>query len=249
MVKISIIGYGNVGSHLLSEFAKNPQLEIVQIYNRNIQKIPSNLEDIAVTDSIKSLKEADIYFLTVNDDTIASVAKQLSNRKELIVHTSGAVSVDVFKNSPNYGVFYPLQSFTMGKTVDFNNIPICLEANSKKNLAILEQVASSLSKRLFQIDSQQRKQLHVAAVFVNNFVNHLYSMGEAICERYEIPFEILHPLILETAKKVQHFSPKQVQTGPAIRGDQKTIESHKKNLTSEQATVYSLLSEYIQNNA
>ena len=249
MIKVSIIGYGNVGSHLLSTFEKIPQLEIVQFYNRNAEKLSTYRGKTAGTTSLQDLEEADIYFLTVKDDAIAEVALQLKDRKGLVVHTSGAVAVEVLNSLTNYGVFYPLQSFSKGKQVDFSKIPICLEANTKGNLAILEQVATMVSERVYQIDSQQRKQIHVAAVFVNNFVNQMYSIGETICEQHKIPFEILHPLILETAQKVQQHSPKKVQTGPAIRGDEKTIETHKKNLTSEQATVYSLLSDYIQNNA
>ncbi len=249
MIKVSIIGYGNVGSHLLSAFERIPELEIVQVYNRNTEKLSKYTGKTVSTASLQDLLEADIYFLTVKDDAIAEVALALQNRKGLVVHTSGAVAAEVLHSQSNYGVFYPLQSFSKGKEVDFSNIPICLEANTKGNLALLEQVAALLSQRVYQIDSQQRKQIHVAAVFVNNFVNQLYRIGEDICEQHKIPFEILHPLILETAHKVQQHSPKKVQTGPAIRGDEKTIETHKKNLTSEQATVYSLLSDYIQNNA
>ena len=249
MIKVSIIGYGNVGSHLVTAFESSPHIEIVQIYNRNVQKLSQYTGKSATTAAIRQLLDADIYFLTVKDDAITEVAQQLQDRKGLVVHTSGAVACEALNSLPNFGVFYPLQSFSKGKQVDFKNIPICLEANTQEHLALLQQVAISLSERVYQIDSQQRKQIHVAAVFVNNFVNQLYSIGETICTDHKIPFEILHPLILETAQKVQQHSPKKVQTGPAIRGDEKTIETHKKNLTSEQATVYSLLSDYIQNNA
>ena len=138
-----------------------------------------------------------------------------------------------------------LQSFSKEKSVEFSTIPICIETEKDEDLLLLEKLANSLSNNLFFIDSNQRQKLHLAAVFVNNFVNHLYHLGNDICEENNIPFEILQPLIAETAKKITNLSPFEVQTGPAKRRDTKTIEKHKAMLTESQEEIYTLLTNSI----
>jgi predicted short-subunit dehydrogenase-like oxidoreductase (DUF2520 family) len=146
-------------------------------------------------------------------------------------------------------VFYPLQTFTKNKPIDFSEIPICLETQHQSDYKILETVAKSISQKVFSINSEQRKALHVSAVFVNNFVNHLYQIGNEICIENNIDFEILKPLILETAKKIETLSPKQAQTGPAKRNDNATIESHLAFLIDEnQKEIYKILTQSIQEN-
>src|SRR5690606_21259268 len=124
------------------------------------------------------------------------------------------------------GVFYPLQTFSKSREIDYSQIPLCLEAE-ENDMKILEAVASAISKNHYHMDSQKRKALHVAAVFVSNFVNHMYVAGESVVSDHDIPFEVLKPLILETAQKVQSMEPAQAQTGPSIRNDQGTIAAHK----------------------
>ncbi|WP_010229408.1 DUF2520 domain-containing protein [Gillisia marina] len=147
----------------------------------------------------------------------------------------------------NQGVFYPLQTFSKNKKVDFSGIPICVESNTKTSTKTLKKLASGISEKVFEISSAQRKSLHVAAVFVSNFVNFLYTEGEKICKDNQVPFEILHPLILETASKAINMSPKEAQTGPAKRKDQEVISSHLELLNEEQQKIYSLLTLSIQN--
>jgi predicted short-subunit dehydrogenase-like oxidoreductase (DUF2520 family) len=146
------------------------------------------------------------------------------------------------------GVLYPLQSFTKDTKVAVEHIPFCIETNKKEDFILLEALAKALSSKVYTMNSAQRKKLHVAAVFVNNFVNYMYRIGEDICKENGIPFEVLSPLIQETSLKTQHLSPQQAQTGPAIRKDKKTLALHEKELNSDQKIIYQLLSEAISNN-
>jgi predicted short-subunit dehydrogenase-like oxidoreductase (DUF2520 family) len=161
------------------------------------------------------------------------------------VHTSGAISMNKLKSNAKKGVFYPLQTFTKNASIDFSEIPICIEAATKKDENLLKILANSISKNTYLINSTQRKSLHVAAVFVNNFVNHMYYLGEEICNKYNVPFEILHPIIKETASKIESLSPFEAQTGPAKRNDTKTIEEHLAILTANQQEIYKLLTNSI----
>jgi predicted short-subunit dehydrogenase-like oxidoreductase (DUF2520 family) len=147
------------------------------------------------------------------------------------------------------GVFYPLQTFSKNKAVDFKQVPICLESQNDDDYKVLETIAKSISERVYAIGSEQRKALHVAAVFVSNFVNHLYKIGNEICEEHQVPFDILKPLIQETANKIVTLSPEEAQTGPAKREDTQTINSHLSFLSNEnQKEIYKLLTKSIIDN-
>lgn len=246
MIKVNILGAGNVASHLIEVCMASSSIHLEQVYNRSIEKIEMYASETAITADIHSLKPADIYIIAVGDKAIEAIAKHLTYVNGLVVHTSGATDLTPLEGLERKGVFYPLQSFSKGKPVAFEKVPLCLEATSDTDYTLLYRFANRLSEHVYILDAAQRKQLHIAAVFVNNFVNQLYVMGEAICETHKIPFEILHPLILETAEKIQGNSPSAMQTGPAVRGDLKTLESHQKSLSSEQATLYSLFSDLIQ---
>jgi predicted short-subunit dehydrogenase-like oxidoreductase (DUF2520 family) len=157
------------------------------------------------------------------------------------------MAMDEIKSVSNKGVFYLLQSFSKERKIDFSSVPICIEAETEKDLFLLETLAKSMSKNCYRIHSDQRKSLHVAAVFVNNFVNHLYHIGHEICEQNKVPFEILLPLILETANKITTLSPLEAQTGPAKRNDTKTIEKHIAMLNKNQQEIYTLVTKSIYN--
>jgi predicted short-subunit dehydrogenase-like oxidoreductase (DUF2520 family) len=143
-----------------------------------------------------------------------------------------------------------LQTFTKGKTVHFKDIPICIESEFSADLEMLQKIAKAVSDQTYIINSQQRRALHVAAVFVNNFVNHLYQIGSEICQDNQVPFSILEALIEETSAKIKTLSPKNAQTGPAKRSDQQTIDSHLHFLQSDarKQSIYTLLTQSIQNN-
>jgi predicted short-subunit dehydrogenase-like oxidoreductase (DUF2520 family) len=249
MISITIIGSGNVAQHLVSAFAKSKLVEIVQVFSRQKTTSISEIETSKIVTEYSDLKLVDLFIIAVSDDSIAVVSSQIPFANALVAHTSGGVPIDVLDSKLRKAVFYPLQTFTKNMPIDFSEIPICLETQHQLDYEILETVAKSISKNINSINSQQRKALHVSAVFVNNFVNHLYQIGNDICIENNVDFEILKPLILETAKKIETLSPKQSQTGPAKRNDNATIESHLNFLTNEnQKEIYKILTQSIQEN-
>ena len=247
MKRIVLFGTGNVATHLFEAYRNSNNFEIVQVYNHSSESLHAFKDHVAITTHLDELISADIYILALKDDILAEISEKIAGTDALIVHTSGAVSMDVLKKFSHHGVFYPLQTFSKVKKVDFSNIPICIEASNNASTNTLKELASEISGKIFEISSQQRKTLHVAAVFVSNFVNYLYTEGEKICSSNEIPFEILQPLILETASKVTSMSPLEAQTGPAKRKDQEVINSHLALLDDDQKKLYSLLTLSIQN--
>lgn len=247
MINIVILGGGNVAWHLTNALLKNDAVNVVQVYNRSIKNINCFKNSTSVTNNLSDLKEADIYILAVSDNVISEISSALNLKNKLVVHTSGSMAMDELKSVSNKGVFYLLQTFSKERKIDFSTVPICIEAETEADIQLLETLAKSLSKNCYRINSSQRKSLHVAAVFVNNFVNHLYHIGHEICEQNKVPFEILLPLILETANKISTLPPLEAQTGPAKRNDTKTIEKHKAMLTKNQQEIYTLLTKSIYN--
>jgi predicted short-subunit dehydrogenase-like oxidoreductase (DUF2520 family) len=247
MNSIVIFGAGNVASHLFKAFSSAENFEVRQVYNHRPESLISFQSMVETTTHPEEVKKADIYIIAVKDDVISQVAESIIHQDSLVIHTSGAVSLEVLKSFNQRGVFYPLQTFSKNVPVDFSNIPICIEANNDRDLLLLEELGSKISSKLFKINSEQRKSLHVAAVFVSNFVNYLYSEGESLCKAHNIPFDILKPLIQETASKINNMSPLDAQTGPAKRNDVEVINSHMAQLNEQQQKVYSLLTHSIQN--
>lgn len=246
MIDVVIIGAGNVASHLYLSFSKEEDIEVVQVYNRTPDRL-SFVEDPTkrLTD-LKEIKKADLYVLAVKDEAITEVASELKDKDAMVVHTSGSVPMESLNNFSNFGVFYPLQSFSKNREVNFREVPLCLEANSEENLKFLKKVAGKLSDSVFEVDSKQRRALHLSAVFVNNFTNHLYALAADYCKENELPFKILQPLIKETAAKIETLTPFSAQTGPALRNDNKTIEAHLEMLNKEQQKIYTILTQSIQ---
>jgi len=246
-MRIVLLGTGNVATRLgLALKAKNN--EIVQVFGRTETKVShlgGQLGAPFATTKSQLLRDADVYILAVSDDAISEMAANLFPFGDrLIVHTAGSTPMDVLAPfSANYGVLYPLQTLSLQKEVDFSKIPVCIEANSKENLEKLHSLAATLSKQVVYMDSLQRRHLHLAAVFVCNFVNHLYSIGEELLLDQNLDFNLLKPLIRETAEKVMLFSPPEVQTGPAARGNKAIMESHLKILEkhSEWQEIYELM--------
>lgn len=247
MFTIVIIGSGNVAQHLISAFTKADDCMLVQVFARDKNSISHLIEPNKITANYNDLKPASVYIVAVSDHAIAAVSNQLPCTNQLVVHTSGGVPIDVLSNNNRKGVFYPLQSFTKNKTVNFTEIPICLEAQNAQDYSLLEKIAATISAKIFNVNSVQRKSLHVSAVFVNNFVNHLYQIAYDICKDHTVDFEILKPLILETANKVMEISPMVAQTGPAKRNDTLVINNHLDFLVDEnQQQIYKILTQSIQ---
>ncbi|WP_341215843.1 Rossmann-like and DUF2520 domain-containing protein, partial [uncultured Wocania sp.] len=217
MISIVILGAGNVATHLFKAFSKAENVVINQWYNRNLNAINSYKNEVEVIDDVSLLKDADVYIIAVSDDAIVELSKQLPFENQLVIHTSGSVGVYDIDKKQKRGVFYPLQTFSKDAEMDFKNVPICIETIDKKDYHILKQLAISIGSATKKVNSDQRRVLHLAAVFVNNFTNQLYRIGHEITESEGAEFDLLKPLILETAKKVQELSPYMAQTGPAKR--------------------------------
>lgn len=247
MVTITILGSGKVAHHLIGNILESDQLELQQIYARNANSVTDLVPENKVVNTIQQLKSADIFIIAVSDSAIENVSQQIQIPNQFVVHTSGTIPMSTIQQ-PRKGVMYMLQSFSKDKELDFSSIPFCIEANHTEDFQLLEKIAVSFSERVYKISSEQRKAIHLAAVFVNNFTNHLFTLGEDICKEYQVPFEILKPLILETANKIMHLSPFDAQTGPASRGDENTINQHLEMLTDPvKKEIYQLITKSIQN--
>ena len=249
-MEIVIIGSGNVATHL-SKALLSAGNKIKQVYSRTeiaAKKLGQEL-DADYTSYIQSIdNEADLYVFSVSDNVIPELAKRVNITNKNVVHTAGSVPLSVFKNARNHGVFYPLQTFSKSREVSFKEIPLCIEANTTEFNDTLIALAHKISNSVWQIDSIQRKQLHLSAVFACNFVNHLYALSKELINDRDIDFKILHPLIKETAIKATMMDPKLSQTGPAVRNDTESLKKHIELLSSypEIQGLYRHLSESIR---
>jgi predicted short-subunit dehydrogenase-like oxidoreductase (DUF2520 family) len=248
--KIVFIGSGNVATNL-SQSLYNAGVDILQIYSRNIEnaRLLADKTKAEFTDNIKNLNpNADFYFFAVNDDIIQSLIDKISVNNKIVVHTSGSLSIDILnKASINNAVFYPLQSLTKGKIMSFKDIPVCLEGSNDYTLKKIKELASLISNNIYEINSYQRRILHVAAVFASNFTNFMYMAAEEILKKESLDFEILYPLIKETAFRIENNSPKNLMTGPAKRKDFNIIDQHYEFLEKypDYKEVYKLITEKI----
>lgn len=246
MINAVLIGAGNLASHIYRTFAESEKLRFIQVYNRSLEHIDFVSPDTAVTDDMDQLLEADIYFLCISDGAIAEVSKNLNFTNRLTVHCSGASAMNILNDKNRIGVFYPLQTFLKASDADFSGIPICVEATNNQDKELLIALGNEISESVQEINSEQRAAIHVAAVFVNNFVNYLFQIGESLMEDNRMDFSLLHPLIEKTVMNVLQDSPKNLQTGPAKRNDKGTIEKHLNQLTNqEQKNIYKTITNAI----
>ena len=250
-MKIVLLGSGNVATHL-AKALKSKGEEIVQVYSQNLDNAKL-LADLITAKAVNDLNEvkqnADLYIISVKDDAIESVAKSLKNVTGLVVHTSGTTDINILSSQvTKSGVFYPLQTFSKEKEVSFANIPLCIEANDESQLTILNNLAAKISRKVYELNGEKRKVLHLAAVFACNFPNHLYALANKILSQNGLDFEIIRPLIAETADKVMSNLPENVQTGPAVRADESTLNNHLTMLTDmpEFQNIYQTLSDSIK---
>ncbi len=228
-MRICLIGAGKLATQLGLALSEKGH-QIVQVWSRTLKSaadLASKL-NCDFTSEISSIYyNTDIYIISVSDKAIDSVLVQRNWGNTMVVHTAGSTPMSILASRcTNFGVFYPFQTFTIEKKVDFNQIPVCIEANTPQNLELLRNLAQSISQNVRFIDSDQRQQIHLAAVFVCNFVNHFYKIGEELLLEKGLDFEIMKPLIIETASKVINQSPESSQTGPAIRNDKSVIDKH-----------------------
>lgn len=248
---IVLIGAGNVATHLAFAF-ENAGLQILQVYSRTLSSAKTLANEL-YTDYTINITDvnpgADLYIISISDDVIYTMVGDLKLKNQLVVHTSGSVTMDAINPvSENVGVFYPLQTFSKSKKVDFKNIPICIEANNEENTKLLISLAENISSNVNRIDSEERKILHLAAVFACNFPNLMYTVSENILKGKNLDFNLLRPLIIETASKVQKMDPGDAQTGPARRGDEKIMKQHLEMLKDYPGfeMLYKLISSEIQ---
>lgn len=228
-MKIVIIGAGRVGT-ALSYALKSSGHNILRIISKTPDSAAALAKDLGCGHGtgMEIPDEAELVVTAVNDDNLQGVLSSLKAPGDTVIaHTAGSIGLDVFdRKTVNRGVFYPLQTFTQGREYDFSDIPLFIEGSNDHTLNLLSEVASSLSNSVSEMNSDSRKYLHLAAVFSCNFVNHMYSAAEEICNKAGVSYEVLYPLVRETMEKASDMGPLNSQTGPAIRNDKKTIEKH-----------------------
>ena len=247
MKKIVIIGSGNVATQFALAFQR-VNIKIEQIISRNLKsgKLLANKTNSLFSSKLKDLVNSDLIIICVNDDNIDSVVDELPDLP--MIHTSGSTSIKIFKNRKNVGVIYPLQTISTTINTDFTTIPICVEGNNTFFEHELFLLSQRISNKVFYLNSDQRQNLHLSAVIASNFSNFCYLIAKKQLDSKNIDFELIKPLILETAKKIIHTDPKIAQTGPAKRGDKKIIEKHLEILKDDNyKKIYKLLSNNILN--
>ncbi|EQB92454.1 DUF2520 domain-containing protein [Elizabethkingia anophelis] len=240
-----IIGSGNVACHMAKAF-KEAGIDLIQLYGRNEQELKKLSLEINVEYSTNQLKQADFYLICTSDKAIAEVSKQIPYEQALVAHTSGSLSCDVLEGSYRKASFYPLQTFSKNRKLDYSKIPLFVDAGWESDNILLTDLAKKISTNVMRINHEQRKQMHLSAVFACNFVNHLYAQAEIICKQNDISFNYLLPLIEETADKIKTISPKDAQTGPAVRNDQNIIKFQENLIVNpNQLNIYKILTESI----
>ncbi len=244
---VVILGAGNVAYHLTRALLQNT-VDVRQIYNRTLEKAKEIGEttNIKYTDKISELEKADLYIIASSDDAIEEISYHIPFNNTLVVHTSGSQPMSILKGDYRKGVFYPMQTFSKEAYLQYDEIPFFVEAQNENDLEDLYQLGKRVSGKAYKIDSAKRLKMHISAVMVNNFTNHLYTLAADLCEKNEIPFEVFHPLIIETTEKIMKIPPYKAQTGPARRGDERVVHTHLENIENDNVReIYRLLSQSI----
>lgn len=252
-MNIIFIGAGNLATRLSLEM-RRVGMTIRQVYSRteeNAYALATKLHCDWTTSIENVYSDADLYVFSVKDDALEDVLRTMKPNDGLWVHMAGSVTLDIFKPyTRRYGVFYPLQTFSKGRSVAFDTIPVFLETALEEDKDLLYKVASALTGEVRFLSSEDRKQLHLAAVFACNFTNHCYSIAAKMLKNRDIPYNVLLPLIDETAAKIHEMSPALAQTGPAIRYDEKVIGKQLDMLKeTELKEIYLLMSQHIYKEA
>ena len=232
-MNVAMIGRGRVATHMSKALLKAGN-GVVSVNSRTLEELP---------------QDADVYIIAVKDSALQDVIRQLTNLLKtkndapLIVHTAGSMPLSVFEGyAENGGVFYPMQTFSMEREVDFREIPLFIEGKDKR----IRELAESISEHVYELSSDDRKYLHLAAVFACNFTNHCYTLAAEVLEKKGLPFDVMLPLVDETARKVHELHPHDAQTGPAVRGDENVMNAQGALLDGRNKEIYELLSKSIQ---
>ena len=249
---IAFIGAGNLATNLAVALYKKG-FRVVQIYSRTEEsagKLAQAVEASCTTDLNEVVTDAQLYVVSLKDDAFLELLPRMveGRGQGLWVHTAGSISMNVWQGqAERFGVFYPMQTFTKARLVDFREIPVFVESNSEADTRFLKNIAAALSGCVYECTSEERQSLHLAAVFACNFTNHMYALASRLLAKYNLPFEAMLPLIDETARKVHAMNPQAAQTGPAVRYDRQVIDKHLAMLSDEpeMQQIYRLLSESI----
>lgn len=253
ILNISIIGSGNVATALGTAFS-HCGINVLEVFSANVDnsKLLAEKINCNYVEKIEKLNTvSDLYIIATTDNDISNVIPKLKIEDRVVVHTSGSQSIEIFNNHfQNFGVFYPVQTLTKDKKVEFRKVPICIEGSDEKTSELLIQLAKRISNNVVELNSEQRQYLHLTAVTVNNFTNLLYNIAYEVLNEKDIDFSLLHPLIKETAIKIQSVNPHAAQTGPARRKELSTINKHLELLDQypEYKEIYNLLSTQIIKN-
>ncbi len=245
-MKIVIIGSGNVAYHLAKAFTQN-NIEVSQIFGRNEVELNKISEELNIPYSTKELADADLYLISVSDSAVEQVSDLIKTEKALVAHTSGSLPIETLKGNYRKASFYPLQTFSKTKNLDYSKIPFFIEAENQIDEKSLFELASLISDNVETSDYEKRKYIHLTAVFACNFVNHLFARAKEISDSQDLDFNYFVPLIDETVEKIHHLEPKSAQTGPAVRGDERVLKLHEDLITDEEhLKIYQLMNESIQ---
>ena len=245
MYNTTIIGNGNLGYNFSIALEKVDGFNLYQWYGRSWNGKKLNKSSI---NKLSELKKADIFILAVSDSSISDILKHL-NKNYFVIHCSGATSIEVFNNFKRAGVMFPIQTINRRKNISFNDIPFCIEAKNKNDLELIKILVISLEGKYECLNSNQRANIHLSAVWINNFVNHMISKGKKICLENNISFSLMEPILKKTINQAINYNPDELQTGPAVRNDKDTLGLHL-NLIKDvnDKKLYEIITKSIQKN-
>lgn len=243
MIKVTIIGSGNVGFHLVNLFRGISKIKLNEWYSRSLNYD----KRVKVINKINKLTESDIYIICVSDNSISEISDNLKFNNKLVVHTSGSTPYTSINKKNRRGVFYPLQTFSKSQKLNYSEIPLCIEAENKEDLETLKNLSKILGCKYYEINFEERKTLHLAAIISNNFTNYLFGLSKEITDSKKLDFNILKPLINETVNKIHKLDPDIAQTGPARRNDLNIMKMHEDMLADKDIkSLYKTMSEMIK---
>lgn len=252
MVRIVLVGAGNLATHL-GRALKSGGCKVVQVFSRTETAAQTLADDLGCpfTTQIEEVtQEADVYILSLKDSALQEVIERLCPRhaEALFVHTAGSIPMNIFEGkATRYGVLYPMQTFSKAHHVEFEAIPCFVEGVNPETERDVVRLAQTVTSSVHIMDSEHRRYLHLSAVFACNFVNHCYEMASELTSKASVDFDILLPLIDETARKVHFLHPRQAQTGPAVRYDENVMQAQQQLLSDEEEmqAIYTLISKRI----
>lgn len=244
-MQIVIIGSGNVAYHLAKAFTEK-NIPLAQLFGRNEEDLSKISQELQVPFSTTILEDADLYIICVSDGSVENVSHLITKKDCLVAHTSGSLPKEILAGAYRKSSFYPLQTFSKSKGLDYSKIPFFIETENDEDQKILTDLAAKISENVMKSNHEKRKYIHLTAVFACNFVNHLFSKAKEISDAQEIPFDYFLPLIDETVKKIHEIEPRAAQTGPAVRNDTRVLELHEHLLKGESLEIYKTINHSIK---